>query len=61
VQVWLRDNDFIFETAGLQEIVARRSLSSAHGVNQISLTGGVVDVPFGLRVERIAPKPSRCE
>jgi hypothetical protein len=57
VQVWLRGSDFVFETAGLQDIVARRSLAAAHnGVNQMSLTGTVVDVPFGLRVERIAPK-----
>ena len=57
VQVWLRGSDFVFETAGLQDIVVRRSLAAAHnGVNQISLSGTVVDVPFGLRVERIAPK-----
>ncbi len=57
VQVWLRGSDFMFETAGLQDIVARRSLAAAHnGANQISLSGAVVDVPFGLRVERVAPK-----
>ncbi len=57
VQVWLRGSDFMFETAGLQDIVVRRSLAAAHnGLNQISLAGTVVDVPFGLRVERVAPK-----
>jgi hypothetical protein len=56
IQIWLRGSDLAFETAGLQDIVARGDLSSARpGVNQIMLSGAIVDVPFGLRVDRIAP------
>ena len=57
VQVWLRGSDLVFQTAGLQGIVARCDLASAHaGANVLPLTGAILDVPFGLRVEGITPK-----
>jgi uncharacterized protein (TIGR00159 family) len=57
VQVWLRGSEFAFETAGLQDIVARCDLGSAHaGMNEIPLAGAILDVPLGLRVDRVAPK-----
>jgi diadenylate cyclase len=57
VQVWFRGTDFVFQTAGLQRVVARCDLGSAHaGTNVVPLTGSILDVPFGLHVEGITPK-----
>ena len=57
VQVWFRGTDFVFQTAGLQRVVARCDLGSAHaGPNVFPLTGSILEVPFGLHVEGITPK-----
>ena len=57
VQVWFRGTDFVFQTAGLQRVVARCDLGSAHaGTNVLPLTGSILDMPFGLHVEGITPK-----
>jgi len=57
VQVWLRGSDFAFETAALQDIVARCDLASAHaGMNRIPLSDAILDVPLGVRVDHIDPR-----
>jgi len=56
VQVWLRGSDFLFESVNLNTVVARCDLSTAHeGANNIPLRAGAFDIPFGLRIEGIAP------
>jgi diadenylate cyclase len=56
VQVWLRGSDFLFESVNLDTVAARCDLSTAHeGTNTIPLRAGAFDVPFGLRIESIAP------
>lgn len=57
VQVWLRGTDFLFDSVNLEALVARCDLSSAHeGQNTIQLQAGALDVPFGFRIEGIAPR-----
>jgi uncharacterized protein (TIGR00159 family) len=57
VQLWLRSNDFLINSVNLDALVARCDLARAHeGVNRIVLGAGAFDVPFGLRVEAIAPR-----
>jgi diadenylate cyclase len=56
VQVWLRGTDFMFESVNLNTVVARCDLSTAHeGANTIPLRNGAFEMPFGLRIEGIAP------
>jgi diadenylate cyclase len=56
VQVWLRGTDFLFESVNLNTVVARCDLSTAHeGANTVPLRAGAFDIPFGLRIEGIAP------
>jgi len=56
VQVWLRGTDFLFESVNLDTVVTRCDLSTAHeGANNIPLGAGAFDIPFGLRIEGIAP------
>jgi diadenylate cyclase len=57
VQVWLRGTDFLFDSVNLETLVARCDLRAAHeGANIIQLQSGAFDVPFGLRIEGIAPR-----
>jgi diadenylate cyclase len=57
VQVRFRGTEFVFQTAGLQRVVARCDLGAAHtGTNVIPLSSAIVDVPFGLHVEGVVPK-----
>lgn len=57
VRVWLRGTDFLFGSVNLDSLVARCDLRSAHGgANVIELQAGAFDVPFGFRIEGIAPR-----
>jgi uncharacterized protein (TIGR00159 family) len=57
LEVWLRGNQFLFETVNLDATVARCDLGAAHeGVNAISLAPGAIDTPFGIKVEAMAPQ-----
>jgi hypothetical protein len=57
VQVWLRGTDFLFESVNLDALIARCDLSTAHeGNNTIHLQVTAFDVPFGLKIEDIAPR-----
>jgi uncharacterized protein (TIGR00159 family) len=56
VELWLRGTDFLFESVNLEALVARCDLRSAHqGQNAIQLQADAFDVPFGFRIESIAP------
>lgn len=56
VQVWLRGTDVLLESVNLDTVVARCDLNTAHeGANNIPLQAGAFDIPFGLRIEGIAP------
>jgi uncharacterized protein (TIGR00159 family) len=57
LQVWLRGNQFLFDTVDLSTLAARCDLSSARaGDNAIPLRAGAVDTPFGITVEAMAPR-----
>ena len=57
LQVWLRGNQFLFDTVDLSSLAARCDLSSAQaGDNAIPLGAGTVDTPFGITVEAMAPR-----
>jgi uncharacterized protein (TIGR00159 family) len=62
LQVWLRGNQFLFETVNLGTVAARCDLSAAHeGVNVIPLSAAAVDTPFGITVEALAPRQVRVQ
>jgi hypothetical protein len=57
LQVWLRGNQFLFDTVDLSSLAARCDLGSAQaGDNAIPLGAGTVDTPFGITVEAMAPR-----
>ncbi len=57
LQVWLRGNQFLFDTLDLNALAARCDLGAAHeGMNAIPLRAAAVDVPFGLKVEAVTPR-----
>jgi hypothetical protein len=57
IEVWLRGSDFFFDSVDLGAMVARFDLAAAHeGMNAIPVPPDAFDVPFGLRVETIAPR-----
>jgi diadenylate cyclase len=57
LQVWLRGNQFLFDTVNLDTLVARCDLVAAHaGMNAIPLGAAAVDAPFGITVEAMAPR-----
>lgn len=60
VQFWLRATDFVFGSVNLSDLVARCDLTSAHqGVNVIPLNACSLDVPLGVKVDRLAPRELR--
>ena len=60
LQVWLRATDFIFGSINLSQLVARCDLAHAHaGTNVVQLNAAVLDVPLGVRVERLMPRELR--
>ena len=60
VQVWLRATDFVFGSVNLADLVARCDLGGAHaGVNVIPLNACFLDVPLGIKVDRLAPRELR--
>jgi uncharacterized protein (TIGR00159 family) len=62
LQVWLRGNQFLFETVNLGSVAARCDLSAAHeGVNVIPLSAAAVDTPFGITVEALSPRQVRVQ
>ena len=57
IEVWLRGSDVFFDSVDLGAMVARFDLAAAHeGMNAIQVPPDAFDVPFGLRVETIAPR-----
>jgi diadenylate cyclase len=57
LEVWLRGSQFLFETVNLETLTARCDLATAHeGTNAIPLGAGVIDAPFGIKVEAMAPQ-----
>lgn len=57
LQVWVRANQFLFDTVNLDTIAARCDLSSAHeGLNTIPLEQGEIATPFGITVEAMSPR-----
>jgi uncharacterized protein (TIGR00159 family) len=57
VQVWLRANDFVFESVVLSGLVERCNLANAHaGKNMIRLAPDVLGVPPGITVEGMSPR-----
>jgi uncharacterized protein (TIGR00159 family) len=57
LQVWLRGNQFLFETVDLNTLAAHCDLRAAHeGLNAIPLSAAVVDTPFGIKVEAMTPR-----
>jgi uncharacterized protein (TIGR00159 family) len=57
LQVWLRGNQFLFETVDLNTLAAHCDLKTAHeGLNAIPLGAAAVDTPFGIRVEAMTPR-----
>jgi hypothetical protein len=57
LQVWLRGNQFLFDTVDLNDLVARCDLSTAReGVNPIPLGATAIDPPFGIKVETMTPR-----
>lgn len=62
LQVWLRGNQFLFDTVNLSGVAARCDLSAAHeGLNVIPLSAQAVDTPFGISVEALAPRQVRVQ
>jgi diadenylate cyclase len=62
LQVWLRGNQFLFDTVNLGSVAAHCDLSAAHeGVNVIPLSAEAVDTPFGITVEALAPRQVRVQ
>jgi len=60
LQVWLRATDFLFGSMNLAQLVARCDLAQAHaGTNVVNLNAAVLDVPLGVRVERLMPRELR--
>jgi hypothetical protein len=60
LQVWLRATDFLFGSMNLAQLVARCDLAHAHaGTNVVQLNAAVLDVPLGVRVERLMPRELR--
>ena len=60
LQVWLRGTDFLFGSINLAQLVARCDLAQAHaGTNVVPLNAAVLDVPLGVRVERLMPRELR--
>jgi diadenylate cyclase len=60
LQVWLRATDFLFGSVNLAEMVARCDLAHAHaGTNVVHLNAAVLDVPLGIKVERLMPRELR--
>jgi len=57
LQVWLRGNELLLDTVDPASVAARCDLGSAHvGLNPVSLDAAVVDIPFGIQVEAVAPR-----
>lgn len=57
LQVWLRGNQFLFDTVDLNTLVARCDVRAAHeGENAVPLGTTAVDTPFGIKVEAISPR-----
>jgi diadenylate cyclase len=57
LEVWLRGNQFLFDTVDLETVQVRCDLSSAHaGVNAIPIRPAAVDAPFGIKVEAMSPR-----
>jgi len=57
LQVWLRGNQFLFETVDLNTLAAHCDLRAAHeGVNAIPLGAATVETPFGIKVEAMTPR-----
>ena len=62
LQVWLRGNQFLFDTVNLGGVAARCDLSAAReGMNVIPLGAEAVDTPFGITVEALAPRQLRVQ
>jgi len=56
VEVWLRSNQFLFDTVNLDTVVARCDLTAARqGANTLLLGPSAIDAPFGIRVENLSP------
>jgi uncharacterized protein (TIGR00159 family) len=57
LEVWLRGNQFLFDTVDLDTLVARCDLSRVHeGMNVIPLPPDAVDAPVGIKVEAMMPR-----
>lgn len=57
LQVWLRGNQFLFETVDLNTLAAHCDLRTAHeGLNAIPLGAAAVETPFGIKVEAMTPR-----
>ncbi|MEP7306684.1 MAG: diadenylate cyclase [Acidobacteriota bacterium] len=57
VNVWLRGSDFIFDSVNLEALAAACDLSAARaGQNDVPLHTDALELPFGLKVEAIAPR-----